>query len=60
MEYVLLPVLGTVGDDPDSDIRCSAVQLLVHCLSEASPQWGKQIVNIISSVGLLVGQAIAS
>lgn len=50
MERVVIPFLQSVADDPDPDIRCRAVQLLVHLISEASSNWGARLLAIVNNV----------
>lgn len=54
MEGVVLPLLQPVAEDPDPDVRCRAVQLLTHLVTEASPTWAAQSLAIISSVSVCV------
>ena len=53
LERVALPVLEPVAEDPDGDVRCRAMQLLVHLLGE-SPRWAEPLLAIISSVSFLM------
>ena len=50
MEEVLFPFLRPVAWDEDTDVRCRAVQLLVHLLSEATPTWAEPLLGVIGSV----------
>lgn len=52
MQGVVLPLLQPVAGDPDSDVRCRAVQLLTHLVSEATPSWAVHSLAIISSVSV--------
>ena len=52
MEGVVLPLLQPVAGDPDSDVRCRAVQLLTHLVSEATPSWAVHSLAIINSVSM--------
>ena len=54
MEGVVLPLLQPVAEDPDPDVRCRAVQLLTHLVTEASSTWAAQSLAIISSVSVCV------
>ena len=46
-----LPVLQPVAEDPDGEVRCRAMQLLIHLLGE-TPKWAEPLLAIISSVSL--------
>lgn len=50
MERVVLPTLGTLSSDPDTDVRCHGAQLIVQFLSSASPKWGTELLATGSSI----------
>ena len=54
MESVLLPFLEPLPSDVDSDLRCQAVQVLVHLIPSASARHASSLLAILSQVGLWV------
>lgn len=52
MESVLLPFLEPLPSDVDSDLRCRAVQLLVHLIPSASTDHACSMLAILSQVGV--------
>ena len=50
MEGVVLPLLGTVAEDNNEDVRCQAVQLLQSVVQQCSPDWAAIALSLIKSV----------
>ena len=50
MEKIVLPILGTLASDPDTDVRCHGAQLIVQFLSSSSPKWGTELLAAGSAV----------
>lgn len=59
METVVLPLLEPISRESDDIVRSTGAQLLVHLLSVTEPQWGTQILAIVSSL-LQAGMAAVS
>lgn len=52
LQNVLLPFLKPLPLDTDSDLRCQAVQLLVHLLPSSSTSHGLSMLALLSQVGV--------
>ena len=50
MERVVLPTLGTLASDPDTDVRCHGAQLIVQFLSSTNPKWGTELLATGSAI----------
>lgn len=50
LEGVVFPLLSSVGEDTDEDIRCKAMQLLIAILNDSTSQWTPPILAIINDV----------
>ena len=50
MDRVVLPTLGDLASDPDSDVRRHGAQLLVQFLSSTDAKWVTELLAIGSSL----------
>ena len=51
---MVVPLLAPIAQDPDPEICCRGVQLLVTVLNECSPSWTPQTLGIINTVSVHV------
>ena len=50
METVVLPLLEPISQESDEVVRSTGAQLLVRLLSVTEPQWGTQLLAILTSI----------